>query len=148
MATNQMPAPSRSGSTMSGWLKLVSPALKLMKVLTTATEASAISVAAGMPSSRTSPEDCRVKRPPEDEASGGAADSLIRDLRIGWNVPERSNLPTPRGSCNPPGSAPSAGVVRALAPLPIGPDRERLAPQRAGPRGHGGRHRPAVVGER
>ena len=42
---------------MSGWLKLVRPALKLMKVLTTATDASAIAVAAGIPSSRTSPED-------------------------------------------------------------------------------------------
>ena len=65
MPTNQMPAARSSGSTMSGWLKLVRPALKLMKVLTTATDASAIAVAAGMPSSRTSPEDWRVKRPPE-----------------------------------------------------------------------------------
>jgi hypothetical protein len=34
-----------------------------MNVLTTATDASEIAVAAGMPSSRTRPEDCRVNRP-------------------------------------------------------------------------------------
>jgi len=48
---------------MSAWLNRVKPALKLMNVLTTATDASEIAVAAGMPSSRTKPEDCRVNRP-------------------------------------------------------------------------------------
>ena len=38
---------------MSAWLKAVRPVLKLMNVLTTATEASEIAVAAGIPSSRT-----------------------------------------------------------------------------------------------
>ena len=42
---------------MSAWLNETRPALKLMKVLTTATDASAMPVAAGMPSSRTSPDD-------------------------------------------------------------------------------------------
>src|SRR6266571_2615076 len=57
IATSQMPAPTSSGSVISAWLNSVSPALKLMKVLTTATEASAMPVAAGMPSSRTRPDD-------------------------------------------------------------------------------------------
>src|ERR1700681_3532662 len=34
-----------------------------MNVLTTATDASAMPVAAGMPSSRTRPDDCRVNKP-------------------------------------------------------------------------------------
>src|SRR5712664_2334628 len=58
-----MPAPNNSGRAMSAWSNATMPALKLMKVLTTATEASAIPVAAGIPSSRTRPEDWRVKRP-------------------------------------------------------------------------------------
>src|ERR1700716_2070195 len=48
---------------MSAWLKAVRPALKLMNVFTTATDASEMAVAAGMPSSRTRPDDWRVKRP-------------------------------------------------------------------------------------
>src|SRR5437879_2402578 len=58
-----MPAPSRSGRVMSAMLKAVKPALKLMNVFTTATDASEIAVAAGIPSSRTRPDDCRVNRP-------------------------------------------------------------------------------------
>ena len=43
-------------------MKSVSPALKLMNVLTTATEASEMPVAAGIPSSRTRPDVCRTNR--------------------------------------------------------------------------------------
>src|SRR2546428_11300958 len=63
-----MAAPRSSGSVMSTWLNSDRPALKLMNVLTTATEAREMAVAAGIPSSRTSPEDWRVKRP----CAGGA----------------------------------------------------------------------------
>ena len=63
MATSQIAAATRSETVMSTWLNAVRPALKLMNVLTTATEASEMAVAAGMPSSRTSPEDWRVNRP-------------------------------------------------------------------------------------
>src|ERR1700694_561440 len=63
MATSQMPAPSSNGRVMSAWLKAVKPALKLMNVFTTATEASEIAVAAGIPSSRTRPDDCLVNNP-------------------------------------------------------------------------------------
>src|SRR5437870_1251274 len=63
MATSQIAAPNRSGRIISAWLKETRPALKLMNVLTTATEARAIPVAAGTPSSRTRPDDWRVKRP-------------------------------------------------------------------------------------
>src|SRR5258706_13545633 len=48
---------------MSAWLKAVRPALKLMNVLKTASDASEMAVAAGMPSSRTRLEDWRVNRP-------------------------------------------------------------------------------------
>src|ERR1700730_4993550 len=58
-----MPAPRSSGRGMSAWLKAVKPALKLMNVLTTAIGAGEIAVAAGMPSSRTRPDDCRVNKP-------------------------------------------------------------------------------------
>ena len=48
---------------MSALAKSVRPALKLMNVLTTATDASEIPVAAGIPISRTSPEAWRVNNP-------------------------------------------------------------------------------------
>ncbi len=57
MPTNQIAAAASSGRYISALAKSVSPALKLMNVLTTATEASEIPVAAGMPISRTSPDD-------------------------------------------------------------------------------------------
>src|SRR6516162_6189335 len=64
MATSQMAAAAISGRYMSALAKSVSPALKLMKVLTTATEASDMPMAAGIPSSRTRPDVCRMKRRP------------------------------------------------------------------------------------
>jgi hypothetical protein len=48
---------------MSGRSNASRPFEKLMNVFTTATDASAIAVAAGIPISRTRPEDWRVKRP-------------------------------------------------------------------------------------
>src|SRR5437879_4051382 len=65
MATSQMTAAAISGRYMSALAKSVSPALKLMKVLTTATEASEMPIAAGIPSSRTRPDVCRMKRRPD-----------------------------------------------------------------------------------
>jgi hypothetical protein len=56
MATSQITAAATSGRYMSDLGKSVSPALKLMKVLTTATDASEMPIAAGIPSSRTSPD--------------------------------------------------------------------------------------------
>src|SRR5580698_9348455 len=55
-----MTAAANSGRYMSDLVKSVSPALKLMNVLTTATDASEIPVAAGIPSSRTRPDVCRT----------------------------------------------------------------------------------------
>ena len=60
MATSQMTAAATSGRYMSALAKSVSPALKLMKVLTTATDASEMPIAAGIPSSRTRPDVCRM----------------------------------------------------------------------------------------
>ena len=60
MPTSQMPAARNSGSVMSGWSKAMRPFEKLMNVFTRATDASAMPVAAVTPSSRTSPDDCRV----------------------------------------------------------------------------------------
>src|SRR6266704_277325 len=68
MATSQMTAATTSGRYMSALAKSVSPAVKLMKVLTTATEASEMPVAAGIPSSRTRPDVCRMKRRPAPES--------------------------------------------------------------------------------
>src|SRR5579871_5671858 len=64
MATSQMIAAASSGRYMSALAKSVRPALKLMKVLTTATEASEMPMAAGIPSSRTRPDVCRMNRRP------------------------------------------------------------------------------------
>src|SRR5260370_11352158 len=60
MAISQITAATTSGRYMSAFAKSVSPALKLMKVLTTATDASEMPVAAGIPRSRTRPEVCRM----------------------------------------------------------------------------------------
>ena len=79
MATSQMTAAAISGRYMSDFGKSVSPALKLMKVLTTATDASEMPIAAGIPSSRTRPDVCRmnscVEAPPV--CTGPAAASLL-----------------------------------------------------------------------
>src|SRR5690348_5031357 len=48
---------------MSTWSNAINPFVKLMNVLHSATDASEIAVAAGIPSSRTRPDDCLVYRP-------------------------------------------------------------------------------------
>src|ERR1700730_2146411 len=55
-----MTAAAISGRYMSDLVEAVSPALELMNVLTTATAARAIPVAAGIPTSRTRPDVCRM----------------------------------------------------------------------------------------
>ena len=79
MATSQITAAATSGRYMSDFGKSVRPALKLMNVLTTATDASEMPIAAGIPSSRTRPEVCRmnswVDSPPV--RTGPAAASLL-----------------------------------------------------------------------
>src|SRR3984893_18693291 len=81
MATSQMTAAATSGRNMSDLVKSVSPALKLMNVLTTATDASEMPVAAGIPSSRTRPDVCRTNRrggwAPGPAASAGTDASLL-----------------------------------------------------------------------
>src|SRR6516165_2105424 len=76
MATSQMTAAATSGRYMSDLVKSVSPALKLMNVLTTATDASEI------PSSRTRPDVCRTNSlvdvvPPALAAPAGTDASLL-----------------------------------------------------------------------
>src|SRR5579863_53054 len=81
MATSQITAAATSGRYMSDLVKSVRPALKLMNVLTTATDASEMPVAAGIPSSRTRPDVCRTNRrvgwAPALAASAGTDASLL-----------------------------------------------------------------------
>src|SRR5216683_3591268 len=63
-----MIAPATSGRYMSDLAKSVSPALKLMNVLTTATDAREMPVAAGMPRSRTRPDVCLTNSRVEGDA--------------------------------------------------------------------------------
>src|SRR4249919_1090618 len=80
MATSQITAAATSGKYMSDFGKSVSPALKLMNVLTTATDASEMPIAAGIPSSRTRPEVCRMNSwvdSPPPVRTGPAAASLL-----------------------------------------------------------------------
>ena len=81
MATSQMIAAAISGRYMSAFWNAVSPALKLMKVLTTATEAREIPTAAGIPSSRTRPDVCRMNKPPRSPLASLALTSLVATCR-------------------------------------------------------------------
>src|SRR5215472_8526428 len=72
MATSQITAAATSGRYMADFEKSVSPALKLMNVLTTATDASEMPIAAGMPSSLTRPDVCLMKRRPGSPLSAWA----------------------------------------------------------------------------
>src|SRR5579859_391753 len=106
MATSQMIAAATSGRYMSDFAKSVSPALKLMNVLTTATEASEMPVAAGIPSSRTRPDVCRMKRRPDSGppavAVPAAASLLATAYRLyakgerGFTHGDPDDLVTPR----------------------------------------------------
>src|SRR6266705_3459997 len=97
MATSQMTAATTSGRYMSALAKSVSPALKLMKVLTTATEAREMPVAAGIPSSRTRPDVCRMKRRPAPESPAVAVPAAASLLATAYlQAPASAN--TERGS--------------------------------------------------
>src|SRR3977135_1376578 len=75
---------------MSAWLKAVRPALKLIKVFTTATDASEMAVAAGMPSSRTRPEDWRVNSPEPVAARPPLIGALVLAI---FPLLNRANVP-------------------------------------------------------
>src|SRR5215469_3326784 len=77
MATSQMNAAANSGSNMSDFGNDVRPALKLMKVLTTATEASDMPTAAGIPSSLTRPDVWRMNNLPGSPLDSRALTSLL-----------------------------------------------------------------------
>src|SRR5215472_8834200 len=113
MATSQITAAATSGRYMSDFGKSVSPALKLMKVLTTATDAREMPIAAGIPSSRTRPDVCRINSCVEalPVSTGPAAAS-----RLATGLPPvsayqdegRSAGPGGRLSRRPPGPPPAA----------------------------------------
>src|ERR1700749_1261187 len=94
MATSQMIAAATSGRYMSDLVKSVSPALKLMNVLTTATDASEIAVAAGIPSSRTRPDVCRTNsRVDVDAPALAAPDGTDASLLLVTGLPPASASP-------------------------------------------------------
>src|SRR5580704_10570569 len=91
MAVSQMTAPATSGRYMSALPKSVSPALKLMNVLTTATDASEIPVAAGIPRSRTRPDVCRTNsRVDGDVPALAAPDGTDASLLLVTGLPPAS----------------------------------------------------------
>src|SRR5579862_4069671 len=98
-----MTAAAIRGRYMSDLVKSVSPALKLMNVLTTATDASEMPVAAGIPSSRTRPDVCRMNSRVDGAVSALAAPAgtdaslLVTGLppaaaSPGRGMPERGRL--------------------------------------------------------
>src|SRR6516164_10890340 len=91
MATSQMIAAATSGRYMSALAKSVSPALKLMKVLTKATEASEMPIAAGIPSSRTRPDVCRMKRRPDPEPPAVAVPAVASLATAYLQAPASAN---------------------------------------------------------
>src|SRR5580693_6261205 len=102
MATSQMTAAATRGRYMSDLVKSVSPALKLMNVLTTATDASEIPVAAGIPSSRTRPDVCRMNSrvdwvPPVLAAPAGTDASLLVTGLPPATASPRRGMPEPGG---------------------------------------------------
>src|SRR5215471_14283072 len=107
MATSQITAAATSGRYMSDFGKSVSPALKLMNVLTTATDASEMPTAAGIPSSRTRPEVCRMNSLVETVSTGPAAASLLATgPTSSLGAPGRGMSAGPAGArdaaCRPP----------------------------------------------
>src|SRR6202041_4045661 len=117
MATSQMTAAATSGRYMSDLVKSVSPALKLMNVLTTATDASEMPVAAGIPSSRTRPDVCRMN------SRVGAAPSVLA-APAGTDA---SLLVTglPPASASPGRGTPKLGRQDAL-PAPMAPQADLM----------------------
>src|ERR1700730_13776119 len=109
-----MPAAAISGRYMSDLVKSVSPALKLMNVLTTATDASEIPVAAGIPSSRTRPEVCRTKsrvRSTLAVPAGTDASLLVTGLPPAAASPGARNTKTGPAGALPAQTAPQADLM-------------------------------------
>src|SRR5271156_3492670 len=115
MATSQMTAAATRGRYMSDLVKSVSPALKLMNVLTTATDASEMPVAAGIPSSRTRPDVCRM------------------NSRVGWALP----VWVPPVWAAPAGTDASL-LVTGLPPAAASPGRGTPEPGFTSPDGSSG----------
>src|SRR5579863_10188418 len=117
MATSQMTAAATSGRYMSDLVKSVSPALKLMNVLTTATDASEMPVAAGIPSSRTRPDVCRMNSrvdsaPPALAAPAGTDASLLVTGLPPATASPRRGMPKPgRQDALPAQTAPQADLM-------------------------------------
>src|SRR5580658_44066 len=117
MATSQMTAAATRGRYMSDLVKSVSPALKLMNVLTTATDASEMPVAAGIPSSRTRPDVCRMNSrvdavlPVLAAPAGTDASLLVTGLPPATASPRRG-MPKPgRQDALPAQTAPQADLM-------------------------------------
>src|SRR5580704_514036 len=117
MATSQMIAAATSGRYMSDLVKSVSPALKLMNVLTTATDASEMAVAAGIPSSRTRPDVCRMNSrldsvPAALAAPAGTdASLLVTGLPPATASPGRGTPKPGRQDALPAQTAPQADLM-------------------------------------
>src|SRR5580700_1534192 len=114
MATSQMTAAAISGRYMSDLVKSVSPALKLMNVLTTATDASEIPVAAGIPRSRTRPDVCRTNsRVGSELPTLGAPAGTDASLLLVTGLPPAA-APPGRGTPGQAGRARVAGPDGSL----------------------------------
>src|ERR1700730_12326894 len=117
MATSQMTAAATSGKYMPDLVKAVSPALKLINVLTTATDASEMPVAAGIPSSRTRPDVCRMNSrvdsaPPVLAAPAGTDASLLVTGLPPATASPRRGMPKPgRQDALPVQTAPQADLM-------------------------------------
>src|SRR5580693_3105151 len=114
MATSQMTAAATRGRYMSDLVKSVSPALKLMNVLTTATDASEIPVAAGIPSSRTRPDVCRMNSRVDSvlvAPAGTDASLLVTGLPPATAPPGRGTPKPGRQDAPPAQMAPQADLM-------------------------------------
>src|SRR5579872_1448765 len=114
MATSQMTAAATSGRYMSDLVKSVSPALKLMNVLTTATDASEMPVAAGIPSSRTRPDVCRMNSRVDSvlaAPAGTDASLLVTGLPPATASPRRGTPKPGRQDALPAQTAPQADLM-------------------------------------
>src|SRR3984893_12400984 len=117
MATSQMTAAATSGRNQWGFVEPGSPALKLMNVLTTATDASEMPVAAGIPSSRTRPDVCRMNSrvdsaPPVLAAPAGTDASLLVTGLPPATASPRRGMPKPgRQDALPVQTAPQADLM-------------------------------------
>src|SRR5579864_2259928 len=118
MATSQITAPATSGRYMSDLVNWGKPALKLMNVLTTATDASEMPVAAGMPRSRTRPDVCLTNSRVEgdapalaDPAGTDASLLLVTGLPPASASPGRGFTETGQQAALPAQTAPQAEIM-------------------------------------